>query len=749
MTMSNVATVTALRRHASDDDWAFCDDTLPKVSRTFALSIAALPKSLRDPICVAYLLCRIVDTIEDDAVVKHEARDGLFDVFDRLMNDDSADPSDLEQGTVALGLGHGSHDHDLCRESGRVFRCFRSLPLEQRAAIRPHVLEMSRGMREFTRRADAVGKLRLRDMSELERYCYFVAGTVGKLLTALFELQVPDLPDHLKTPIRARAVSFGLALQLVNIVKDVATDHVRGDCFLPEALAAEAGVSLDRLLDPAHRDGGIEVIRRVCARSRDHLRRAEEYTLLWPAREGAQIRLFCTVPLVLALATLREVEISEDTLSPGKTPKVSREVVAEIFGSAHTAIHDDALLLALFERHGGGRARITASKHGPRAVSEVVTASAGAKTRTGSDGDRLVRRYTGKALVTGAAGHLGANMVHRLLADGQEVRVLLREGSNNEAMEGVPVEKVMGDLRDPAAVRRAVDGCETVYHCAAMVSTLQGSRAHKREIFESNVLGTRNVLRAAKECGVLRVAVTGSFGANGYDIDDPSLPADEERPFFPFNRHLPYAHTKQMCEHEVLRAVVDGLDAVICTSTAILGPHDYKPSRMGRTLCDFTHGKLRAYIPGGFEFVAASDLCEGHVLAMERGRTGHKYIFATEFLTLDDIMEIWEEVTGVPRPRMKLSPSVMYGLAHVSSFVLTNFFPNVPQRFTPDAVRILRMQRRADITKARTELGFEPGDIRDAIRDAYDDFARRGLVPPRMRIVDEERPRSHRRADAA
>jgi nucleoside-diphosphate-sugar epimerase/phytoene/squalene synthetase len=750
MTMSQAATVTALRRRASDDDWAFCDDTLPKVSRTFALSIAALPKTLRDPICVAYLLCRIVDTIEDDAVVKHEARDGLFDVFDRLMGDDTADPGDLEQGTVELRLGQGTHDHELCRESGRVFRCFRSLPLEQRAAVRPHVLEMSRGMREFTRRADAVGKLRLRDLGELERYCYFVAGTVGKLLTALFELQIPDLPDHLKTPIRARAISFGLALQLVNIVKDVATDHVRGDCFLPEAIAEEEGVSLDCLLDPAHRDQGVEVIRRICSRSRDHLRRAEEYTLLWPTPEATQIRLFCAVPLVLALATLREVEVSEDTLSPGKTPKVSREVVAEIFGSAHGAVQSDAALMALFERHGGGHARVVGSKRGPRPVSEVARASGGApQSEGGSAATPLKRRYTGKALVTGAAGHLGANMVHRLLADGQEVRVLLRDGSDNEAMEGLAVEKIMGDLRDPPVVRRAVDGCETVYHCAARVSTLQGDRAHKREIFECNVMGTRNLLRAAKECGVARVAVTGSFGANGYDLDDPTLPADEENPFYPFNTHLPYAESKHMCEHEVLRAAVEGLDVVMCTSTAILGPHDYKPSRMGRTLCDYTHGKLRAYIPGGFEFVAAKDICEGHVLAMERGRTGQKYTFATEFLTLDDIMEIWEEVTGVPRPRLRLPPGVMYGLAHVSSFVLSNFFPKVPQRFTPDAVRILRMQRRADISKARGELGFEPSDIRDSIRDAYDDFARRGLVPPRMRIVDEEAPRSSRRATAA
>ena len=348
--------------------------------------------------------------------------------------------------------------------------------------------------------------------------------------------------------------------------------------------------------------------------------------------------------------------------------------------------------------------------------------------------------FEGLTLVTGAAGHLGANLVRRLVDDGRPVRVLLRHGSNNEAMDGLDVERAYADLRDCDALRAAIDGVETIFHVAAHVSTLQGNAEHKREIFESNVIGTKNLLSLAKELGVKKVVVTGSFGANGYHLDDYTEHAAETVSFYPFNTHLPYARSKMHVEHECLKAAVDGLDVVVCTSTAILGPHDHKPSRMGRTLCDYTHGKLRAYIPGGFPFVAARDIVDGHVRAMERGRSGQKYVIATEYLTLDDIMDIFEEVSGVPRPRLKLPPGVMQMLAHVSSFVLTNFFPSVPQRFTPDAVRILRMQRRADTSKAQRELGFEPGDIREAVREAYDDFARRGLVPPRAR--DEQAPAS-------
>jgi nucleoside-diphosphate-sugar epimerase len=268
-------------------------------------------------------------------------------------------------------------------------------------------------------------------------------------------------------------------------------------------------------------------------------------------------------------------------------------------------------------------------------------------------------------------------------------------------------------------------------------------------LFECNVLGTANLLRAAREAGTKRVVVTGSFSAVGYDPEDPSKPSDETMPFQPFDGHLPYGRTKMLVEHECLKAVVRGQDVVIATSCAVLGPWDYIPSRMGRTLVDFANRRLGAYVPGGFEFVAARDLVEGHLLAMKHGRSGEKYIFSTEFLTVDEIMDIFEKVSGRRRPSMRLPPAVMAGMAEVTSFVLTRFFPQVPQRFTPGAVRILRMQRHADITKAKTDLGYRPTSIRDAIQEAYADFARRGLVPPDQgdKLLDARAARGHRSQD--
>ncbi|MBK6846574.1 MAG: NAD-dependent epimerase/dehydratase family protein [Proteobacteria bacterium] len=339
----------------------------------------------------------------------------------------------------------------------------------------------------------------------------------------------------------------------------------------------------------------------------------------------------------------------------------------------------------------------------------------------------------GKVLVTGGAGHLGANLVRRLLADGVSVRTLVRRDSNNAALQGLDVEWCFGDLRDPEATELAVRGCSHVYHCAASLSTVYGGVAAAREIYESNVLGTRNLLRAARLARVTRVVVTGSFSATGYDLDDPSRPANETMPFFPFARPLPYEQSKALAEHEVLKAFADGLDVVVATSCAILGPHDHKPSRMGQVLCDFARGRVPAYIPGGFEFVAARDIVQGHVLAMARGRAGQKYIIATRFCTMDELMGWFEQVTGRRRPRLRLPPALMAGIAEVMTPVLSRLRPHAPQRLTPGAVRILRMQRHADCSKARQELGYEPTDIVDAIREAYEDFVRRGLI---------ERPRT-------
>lgn len=334
---------------------------------------------------------------------------------------------------------------------------------------------------------------------------------------------------------------------------------------------------------------------------------------------------------------------------------------------------------------------------------------------------------SGKVLVTGSTGHLGANLVRRLLGDGADIRVLVRPGRDQTALDGLAVERVEGDLRDPEAVSRAVKGCAQVYHCAALVSTIEGNAAHKRDVFDTNVQGTRHILDSAVRHGVDKVVVSGSLSATGYDGDRPS---HEDMPFYPFDRHLPYGFTKHLVEHHCLQAHANGLNVVVATSCAIVGPHDYAPSRIGRVLIDYAHGKLRAYIPGGFEFVSTRDIAEGHVLAMAKGRSGQKYIISTAYASVDDLLDLFGEVTGKPKPRLRLPPPVMAAIAEVADKTWFRAFPNQPRRFTPAAVRLLSMKRRADHGKARAELGYQPTPLMDAIRDAYEDFVRRGVIRP-------------------
>ncbi|MCY4169661.1 MAG: NAD-dependent epimerase/dehydratase family protein [Rhodobacter sp.] len=333
-------------------------------------------------------------------------------------------------------------------------------------------------------------------------------------------------------------------------------------------------------------------------------------------------------------------------------------------------------------------------------------------SETGKIGDSPV-------FVTGSTGHVGANLVRRLLDDGVRVRVLLRPESKSEAVDGLNVERAYGDLRDPDAMRRAVEGCRGVYHVAAKVSTIEGNRAHRRELFDCNVVGTRNLLEAAREADAGRVVVTGSFSAVGYSPDDPSAASDESMPFFPMERTMPYERSKSLVEQECWRAAAGGQEVVVATCCAVVGGADFVPSRLGRTLCDYANGKLRAYVDGGFEFVAVRDIVAGHILCMHKGRPGEKYIFSSEYKTISEMIALYEEVSGVPRPRRRFPAGLMLVFSEVASAYLSRYRPDFPQRFTPGAIHLLRKRRHANLEKAKRELGYQPATIRDAVDEAY------------------------------
>ncbi|MFV8751567.1 NAD-dependent epimerase/dehydratase family protein [Nannocystaceae bacterium ST9] len=344
-------------------------------------------------------------------------------------------------------------------------------------------------------------------------------------------------------------------------------------------------------------------------------------------------------------------------------------------------------------------------------------------------GDRRAPR--GKTLITGGSGHFGANLVRALLDEGHDVRALYQAKANNRGLEGLALERFEGDVRDADRMRAACEGVGQVFHAAAKVSTRSPSPQQEREIWEINVLGTRNIVRACLDRGVDRLCLTGSFSGIGIDPEDPAKPVHERMPFYPFMDWLPYARSKTLAEHELLKGVADGLDGVIAVSTGIVGPHDFLPSRTGKTFVDFASGKLRGYIPGGSEFVRAADLVEGHLLAMAKGKTGHRYLLSTEFLSLDQLLDLFIEFAGGRKPMLRMPVPVMKTVARAYAGTVGKLFPDAPQRLTPGAIEILAMNRHADIGKARDELGYRPTSMREAVREAYEFFCENGWIERR------------------
>jgi farnesyl-diphosphate farnesyltransferase len=325
---------TALKRDAS----AYQDAILPKVSRTFALTIPQLPPALRRAVTNAYLLCRIADTIEDEPTLSVEDKRHYEEAFVDTVTG-RADPRRFAaELSPLLSTQTLEAEHDLLHGLPLVLDMTRTLKPVQRAAIVNCLKVMSHGMYDFQRSVGLHGLETLRDM---DRYCYCVAGVVGEMLTELFIDFEPALAAHRDTMMRL-AVSFGQGLQMTNILKDQWEDRSHGACWLPQDIFAEHGVCLTELhagqQDANYADASNELI----GIAHSHLRRALDYTLLIPATH-AGVRRFCLWSVGLAVLTLRNLHENLD-FSCGNQIKVSHNAVAGIIMLTKlTSKHDSSL----------------------------------------------------------------------------------------------------------------------------------------------------------------------------------------------------------------------------------------------------------------------------------------------------------------------------------------------------------------------------------------------------------------------
>ena len=306
----------------------FAAAILPRVSRTFAISIRWLPGNLGRAVLGAYLLCRIADTIEDDSTAhvtrKSELLDRLLDCFD------SAEVADHYDAQAADIAGDAAHV-ELLRNTSRVFVLFRSLPAASQAHVRRWVGEMVRGMKKFVLLYPR--GIRIETLAEYREYCYYVAGTVGLLLTDLWHEHRPRTIGRARyEALRAKCREFGEALQTVNILKDIAWDAEHENAiYIPGQSLRAQGSSHEQLLSASHLGANHAVVADFIALASRDLDEALEYTLTIPRRALA-IRVFCILPLLFAHATLRDLMASRAMLRSGGQVKISRaEVKALLF----------------------------------------------------------------------------------------------------------------------------------------------------------------------------------------------------------------------------------------------------------------------------------------------------------------------------------------------------------------------------------------------------------------------------------
>jgi nucleoside-diphosphate-sugar epimerase len=323
-------------------------------------------------------------------------------------------------------------------------------------------------------------------------------------------------------------------------------------------------------------------------------------------------------------------------------------------------------------------------------------------------------------LVTGATGHLGVNLVRELLKRGEKIRVLLRKQSSNREIEGLDVERVYGDLSDLHSLQIALKDCDRLYHLAAFVSIRDGD---KNRLYDINVLGTRRIMRTAREEGIKRVVHCSSFGAVGIN---PSGCSNEEWYLNPFEISTDYEISKTFAEMEVYREIVRGLPAVIVNPSGIVGPWDYKPSLIGKTIIDFARKRMKAYTEGAFDFVPVGDVVEGHILAMEKGLVGERYLLTGEEVTIGKTLEWLEEFTGVMKPTIKVPAGLMQGISIIKDWIERKFFPQIYPRFNYHSIRLLQSGKKGDNSRAIKELGLKPTPVREAYKLAVDWFRENG-----------------------
>ncbi len=323
-------------------------------------------------------------------------------------------------------------------------------------------------------------------------------------------------------------------------------------------------------------------------------------------------------------------------------------------------------------------------------------------------------------LVTGAAGFLGSHVARQLVARGDEVRVLLRASSTNRAIADLSLEYVTGDLRDPASLDRAMKDIKRVFHVAADYR-LWAKRS--REIYDSNVGGTKNVLDAAKRAGVEQLIYTSTVATIA--VDRPQLPNEfTDAKLQEMVGH--YKRSKWMAEREAVNAAKSGLPVIVAMPTTPVGPWDWKPTPTGKIILDFLNGKMPGYVETGLNFVGVEECAAGHLLIAEKGKVGERYLLGGENLTLKAMLNMLAKITGLRAPMLKIPHGLALGVAYANTMFsrMVGRQPGIPI----EGVKIARHMMFVDCSRAKRELGFQAGPVSAALERAVRWYEANGYI---------------------
>jgi dihydroflavonol-4-reductase len=329
-----------------------------------------------------------------------------------------------------------------------------------------------------------------------------------------------------------------------------------------------------------------------------------------------------------------------------------------------------------------------------------------------------------KALVTGAAGFIGSNVVRELMDEGVEVKAMVLPGEDTRNLAGLPVERVEGDILDPSSLDRALAGCDTLFHLAALYSIFVKDRA---KFYEVNLQGSRNMLWAASKSEVEKVVYTSSIAALG--VKPGKELTDEETPFNQFHMANDYVMTKYLSQQEALTFAREGMPIVVVNPCFPYGEGDVAPTPTGKFILDAAGGMQFMAFEGGVNVVDVKDVARGHVLAAKYGKVGEKYILGNANVTMQELFEMAAEAAGIRTRfiKMPMPLVILYGHTLERYARATGNQPLTTAR----EVKYSNQYLFYDPSKAQRELGLELSPVRDSVGRAVEWFKREGYLPRR------------------